>query len=269
MSSAARLSGFENRGAILADNIPQTTVLTAKDMRDLLARTDEILRSSTQMAAVTRARMDANHSDLALAKREMTQVEDSQRTLDTNIESADRRIAEAKAKILEANKAFGGALVSLSILTLTTTLRTASQAGSQDAQSAQPPAPAAGYPLRTSGIDPRQHRMGRVVLAADADPSEATPDYSFNKLRIDDQPLLACMHNDGGETSVMDVLEHLGNQEWGSAARDVFGDFGPGTEFTENFADGNYGSVAREIYESETFRGAMEAIGEGMQRDLP
>lgn len=91
-----------------------------------------------------------------------------------------------------------------------------------------------------------------IKLPTKAQQSQASMDQKTQKAAagaIDPKSLpVMCAHNGRGETTAMDIVEHIGNQEFGSAGRDAW--------------ESSQGQAVREVVKE-----ALQEIGDSMNRE--
>jgi hypothetical protein len=123
------------------------------------------------MAATTRTRTDENWSLLATVKREMAEVDDSQRALNADIESTQRDIIVARAKISSATEAYIGALKSLAVIVVAAVARPTVPTTPRRARDQTAPPPAENTPAAASesAVVP----LESIAPQTSGDPSQA------------------------------------------------------------------------------------------------
>lgn len=249
-----------------------------RELADLLNRARSTFDQTRELAAKNRTSLDNLDRSLTSSNVVVKGAEEGQKKLHERISSTNKKLSEAKHEISEAKRALAGTLVTFGMIATrqamqpTRSLNTGTSPSSSNSES------------HSSNRSNQQHRwmVTQSLVGEDGEPIEygghieadsgtlvslqrstTAPIHQAVNRSVDDSllprnppiptpnrpPLTnftanfvrACDHNGRGDTSLADIAEHVGNGEFGSAARDMM--------------------------ESQSTRDAFETIGEQIIRN--
>lgn len=212
------------------------------DIEALLDGIESVFDSVQGSIEANARTLDANRALLNGVKAAVVDQSRRQQQLASSIRERGPEMDKTLQKIQEAKRAYLSALASFVMLGCSQAVRTPAAAPKPDS------------------LQAREEYLRKQFVKATGHGPEG-------------QGLLACDHSGTAEVTKMDVLEHIGNREYGSAFNDMFGSKNPTEQGQavqdriEEIGDGAWGTIVREILESDKFKEIMRDVGKSLTDD--